>query len=320
MQYRTLGRTGLKVSLLSYGTGGTRSFGRNAGLTEADQARLVRRCLDLGINLFDTAEGYGKGASETDLGKAMTGIPRDSYLITTKWQHHTGQSESLKEDPAELVQSVENSLSRLRTDYVDVMQFHGLAPHHYDEVVKRFYPTMKKLQEQGKIRHIGFSEFLRTDAEHVAIVHALKKEPELWDTVMLKHGILYQWSAKDALPLAEKHNVGVLNMAPVRLSLTQPDKLIALVAEWVQQGLIPSGALPESDPLGWLVHGDVASVVAAGYKYGASHPAVTTVITGTSSIKHLEENAAALESPSLPPEDMRRLEQVFGQVALPFTA
>lgn len=320
MQYRTLGRTGLEVSLLSYGTGGPGGFGRAVGLSAADQARLARRCLDLGINLFDTAEGYGKGASETDLGRALSGVPRESYYLATKWQHHDGQSESLKDDPAELEKSVDDSLGRLRTDYIDVMQFHGLAPHHYEEVVRRFYPTMKKLHEQGKIRFIGFSEFLRTDNEHAAITSALNAEPHLWDTVMLKYGILYQWAAKEALPLAEKHDVGVMNMAPVRLSLTKSDELQKLLATWEKEGLIPLDALPSTNPLGWLVRKGVPSVVAAGYKFGADHPAISTVITGTSSIEHLEQNVAAMESPTLDEEDQRRLVEVFGQSPLPFTA
>jgi aryl-alcohol dehydrogenase-like predicted oxidoreductase len=319
MQYRTFGKTGLKISLLSYGTGGPGGFGRSVGLTHADQHRLARRCLELGINLFDTAEGYGNGASEADLGRALVGVPRDSYYIATKWQHHDGKAESLKEDPAELERSVNDSLSRLRTDHIDVMQFHGLAPHHYAEAVARFYPTMSKLQEQGKIRYIGFSEFLRTDVEHSAIVYALNTEPELWDSVMLKYGILYQWAAKSALPLAAKNNVAVLNMAPVRLSLTNPDQLRALLVEWEEAGLISAGVLPAKDPLGWLVGTGTPSVVAAGYKFGADHPGISTVITGTSSIEHLEQNAAALQNPVLSEPDHHRLVEIFAKSALPFS-
>ncbi len=199
MQYRTLGSTGLEVSLLSFGTGGPSGFGRANGLTHEDQRQLIRRCLDLGVNLFDTAEAYGKGASEEDLGRALDGVPRESYYLATKWLHHDGQAQSLKEDPAELEQSVDASLTRLRTDYIDVMQFHGLAPNHYEEVVKSFYPTMEKMREAGKIRFIGFSEYLRTDAKHEAIVHALSTEPQIWDTIMIKYGILYQQSARKAL-------------------------------------------------------------------------------------------------------------------------
>ena len=87
MHYRTLGRTGLKVSLLSQGTGGPSQFGQNRGLLQAEQDRLIRRCLDLGINLFDTHESYGD--SEAILGRALDGVPRDDYILVTKWAYPT---------------------------------------------------------------------------------------------------------------------------------------------------------------------------------------------------------------------------------------
>ncbi|MBI4658710.1 MAG: aldo/keto reductase [Verrucomicrobia bacterium] len=314
-----LGRTGLKVSVLSYGTGGPGGFGRARGLTAGDQKALIRRCLDLGINLFDTAEAYGGGQSETDLGGALQGVPRDTYILATKWLHHDGNALTVKEDPAALAASVERSLARLRTDYIDIMQFHGLSPTHYRQVVDRFYPEMEKLKKSGKLRFVGFSEFLRSDAEHAAIAMALKNDPELWDTVMLKYGILYQWAAREVLPLAISCKTGVLNMAPVRLSLSDSTMLERLVAKWEADGLLERGSLSRREPLGWLIGGNVGSLVAAAYKFAADHRGISTVLTGTSDIAHLEENAAALESPVLPPADKDRLVRLFGNRPLPFT-
>ena len=85
MQYPTLGRTGLKVSLLSQGTGGPSQFGQKRGLLQVEQNRLIHRCLDLGINLFDTHESYGD--SEAILGRALDGVPRDDYILVTKWAY-----------------------------------------------------------------------------------------------------------------------------------------------------------------------------------------------------------------------------------------
>ena len=104
MLYRTLGRTGLNVSLLSYGTGGPRLFGQNEGMDRADQVEFVRRCLDLGINLFDTARGYGH--SEPILGECLKGVPRDSYHVITKWR--------FEEEPT-LAQEEHLALTRSRT-------------------------------------------------------------------------------------------------------------------------------------------------------------------------------------------------------------
>ena len=223
--------------------------------------------------------------------------------------------DSLKEDPEELVLSVERSLSRLGTDYIDVMQFHGVLESHYPALISRFYPVMKRLQAQGKIRFIGLTEVLRRDPKHEAVSLALRSHPELWDVVMLKYGVLNQWAAREALPLAQQHNVGVINMAPVRLSLTRPAELAALLSEWRRDGIIPDGELCEPDPLGWLVRDGVDSIVSAGYKFAADHPAISTVLTGTSSVHHLELNAAALERSGLPAADTRRLVALFGDCA-----
>jgi len=86
------------------------------------------------------------------------------------------------------------------------------------------------------------------------------------------------------------------------------------ISDWKQKGYLAEDSLPAEDPLGWLVHGDVDSVISAAYKFGAEHPAISTVITGTGSIDHLETNVAALEKPSLPPEDAQRIRDLFGKI------
>ena len=85
MEYRTLGRTGLKVSLVSYGSGGSSKLGQNTGLTAKEQDVLTGRCIESGINLFDTSEGYGD--SEQILGRALTTYPRDAYILATKCRY-----------------------------------------------------------------------------------------------------------------------------------------------------------------------------------------------------------------------------------------
>ena len=315
MLYRTLGRTGQKVSLLSYGSGGPSQFGARTGVDRAGRRRLIRRMLDLGVNLFDTAEGYGN--SEEWLGDALQGTDRNSYLIATKWGPPGTFRVGDEDNFTGLAESFERSLRRLKTDYVDIMQFHGVNMTTYGAVVDRYYPILKGLQEQGKLRFIGATFQLRAEPRHETAVHALRSDPDLWDTIMLKYGFLNQWAAKEVFPLAIEHGVGVLNMAAVRISLTRPQRSREVVARWKEEGLIGPDDLPDDGPFDWLIGGDVDSVISAGYKFGADHPAVSTVITGTSSIEHLEANARSLEKPALPREHHERLVRLFGDSAEP---
>ena len=122
MHYTTLGRTGLKVSVAGLGCGGNSRIGLGAGLTTAQSVALVHAALDLGVNLIDTAEAYG---TEEIVGEAIKGRPRDSVVISTKTQVTAAAA---PKSAAAMVASLDASLRRLGTDYVDVFHLHGLAP------------------------------------------------------------------------------------------------------------------------------------------------------------------------------------------------
>ena len=249
MIYRTLGRTGLRVSLASFGTGGPSNLGQHRGMTASEQDALVRRCLDLGINLFDTSKNYGD--SEQILGRALRGVPRDLYHLVTKWwgDHDV---DLLPDGPEVLRASVERSLTRLRTDYVDVVMLHGPLPAQYGQMVDRYYPELDRLRQEGKVRFTGFSERFYADPEHLLAETALGSGPELWDVVMLKYGILNQYAAKTVLPLARQHAVGIINMAAVRVKLPDPALLEELMADWKARGLIPRTPFQTGTPwAGW---------------------------------------------------------------------
>ncbi|MFZ3330787.1 MAG: aldo/keto reductase [Candidatus Acidiferrales bacterium] len=160
MEFRTLGRSGLKVPVLSLGTGtfgGANEFFRAWGNTGVEEAtRLVDICLEAGLNMFDTADIYSDGESEKVLGAAIAGR-RDKVLISTKATFKTGSGPNeVGSSRYHLIQACEASLRRLKTDYIDLYQMHGfdaLTP------VEETLSALNDLVHSGKVRYIGCSNF-----------------------------------------------------------------------------------------------------------------------------------------------------------------
>ena len=307
MKYRRLGRTGLNVSFVSLGTGGPSRLGQRTHGDEKRSHALVAEAIDLGVNLIDTAANYSD--SEAILGRALQRIPRDRYYLATKFNPDPNEDGSII-TPDELVAACEQSLERLKVETIDIYQFHGLVPGNYRQTVETLYPTMEQLRDEGKIRFIGVTEYFYRDPDHQMLVEAL--EDDVWDTIMVKYGILNMWAERDVLPRAQAQDVGVLNMSAVRKRMTRPTELERTIAQWKRDGHLADDALPEKDPLRFLVGDQASSVVAAGYKFGADHDAISSVIVGTGDVEHLRENIASILGPSLPQEDSALLRELFG--------
>lgn len=160
MDYRPLGNSGLKVPVLSFGTGtfgGSGPLFGNWGTSDATEAqRLVDICLEAGVNLFDTADVYSDGAAEEILGEAIKGR-RDAVLISTKTGLPMGDGPNdAGASRTRLIRAVEDALRRLRTDYVDLLQLHAFdAGTPIEEVLS----TLDTLVRAGKVRYVGVSNF-----------------------------------------------------------------------------------------------------------------------------------------------------------------
>ena len=156
MRYRTLGRTGLWVSEIGFGGAPAgiahyiEPWDTTAAAARGSVVRAIRRGLDLGLNYLDTAPGYGGGLGEEIYGEAIAGR-RDEVILATK----TGAR-----DPAGILQSVEQSLRRLGTDHVDLLQFHGgwYPPDEVEKILRQGgLETFQRLREQGKVRFLGLT-------------------------------------------------------------------------------------------------------------------------------------------------------------------
>jgi aryl-alcohol dehydrogenase-like predicted oxidoreductase len=160
MEYRTLGKSGFRVPVLSFGTGtfgGGGDFFKAWGSSDVSEAtRLVDICLEAGLNMFDSADVYSGGAAEEILGKSIKGR-RDQVIISTKGTFRSGKGiNDVGSSRHHLIDAVNGSLKRLNTDYVDLYQLHG-----YDAVtpMEETMGTLDDLVKAGKIRYIGCSNF-----------------------------------------------------------------------------------------------------------------------------------------------------------------
>jgi len=217
MEYRTLGRSGLKVPVLSFGTGtfgGSTEFFRAWGASDvAEATKLVDICLEAGVNLFDTADVYSDGLSETILGKAIAGR-RDDVLISTKatfrMGNHTGPND-LGSSRYHLIRACEASLRRLGTDYIDIYHLHGFdALTPIDEVLS----TLNQLVVSGKVRYIACSNF---SGWH--LMKSLSVAEKYGWARYVGHQVYYSLVGREyeweLMPLALDQGVGALVWSPL---------------------------------------------------------------------------------------------------------
>jgi len=308
MQYTTLGRTGLRVSVAGLGCGGNSRIGQGADLSTAQSVALVREALDLGVNFIDTAEAYG---TEEIVGEAIKGRPRDSVVVSTKTQ--VTAAGALKTD-ADMVVSLEASLRRLGTDYVDLFHLHGLAPAQYDHALAEFVPALLREKQKGKLRHLAVSETGPRDPTHQMLERALGDEPP-FEVVMLAFHMLNQNARPVVLKRTREKGVGTLCMFAVRNIFSKPGLLEETIADLAAKGELPAALAAEKDPLGFLIHESGAeSLIDAAYRYARHEPGIDVVLFGTSSADHLRANIASILRPPLPAADVAKLNRMFAHL------
>jgi L-galactose dehydrogenase len=316
MNYRTLGRTGLKISIMGMGTGGGPDpLGQKSGRPESEARALLRRAYDLGINFFDTAPGYME--SEVILGRALKEYPRDSYILSTKIPLAGGMpGEPMKVMKAEEIEpAVTRSLQRMQVDTIDLLLIGVAGPDHLQLVLDEHIPVLQRLQRAGKIRFLGSSELSRADGDHQWLQAILPHG--VLDVAMVAHNMINQSAQDSVFPLCREMNLGVLNIFTVRRVFSVPGRLQEVVADLKQRGVIDP-SVPDKDPLGWLVQsGEVATVIEAAYRYAAYTDGVSAVMNGATAVAMLEENIASVHKGPLKPETRERLHSMFGAVAEP---
>lgn len=306
MEYTTLGRTGWRVSVAGLGCGGPSRLGTATGKSEQESIAVVRRAVDLGINLIDTAEVYG---TEAIVGKAIAQVPRDQVIVATK---KLPPSADHADPVGELRRGLEQSLQRLQTDYVDIYFLHGVRPSQYEFAYKTFVPVLMKMRDEGKLRAIGITEAFINDPQHRMLQQAVTAD--CWDVMMVGFSMLNPSARTRVFPHTQQKNIGVLGMFAVRRALSQPAHLQALLDGLRKSGQLAADVCREEEPLGFLTAHGAASLPEAAYRFCHHEPGMHTVLTGTGNVEHLQENVSSLLKPPLPQVDLQRLEELFGQV------
>jgi len=290
---------------MGLGAGGASRLGLGTGRTGEEAVTVVRRALDLGVNIVDTAEVYG---TEEAVGRALKGVPRSTVVVSTK---KTPSSGDRPITARELAEGLDASLKRLGLDYVDIYHLHGVAPARYGHARDELYPAMLKLKAAGKMRFVGITEAFESDRVHGTLSAAAADG--VWDVMMVGFNILNQSARERVVAPAGRSGAGILCMFAVRRAFSDPARLKEILADLVSRGRIRAPLLGRGPGLGFL-SGEAEGMVEAAYRFCRHEPGIHCTLSGTGSVAHLEANAAALNASSLSPSVTARLKELFAGV------
>lgn len=294
MLYTGLGRTGFQVSKL--GLGGAPLGGGFGPVTDQSAADVIHAALDAGINLIDTAPLYGGGESERRIGKALRGR-RDSVIVATK---AVSRGEAYSYD--NVIRSVENSLRRLETDYIDLLQLHEPSSSNYDEIMNEAVPALIKLKEQGKIRACGVNErdlsyllsFIRTN---------------FFDTTQIfgRYTLIDNTAVEEFFPVTRNMGIGVINSGILHAGL-----LAEAPAEYMER--YPEAirrAKERMDQLQFLRKPESQGLVEPAIRFSLTCPDVDVTIIGTNSAEEIRRNATYCDGTGLGEKEQEKLLALF---------
>lgn len=285
MLYRMLGNTGLSVSQIGFGAS---PLGDVFGTTDpAEGVRAVHRAVDEGINLFDVSPYYGNTVAEERLGKALLGL-RHKVVLATKCGRYG--SDLFDFSAVRIRHSIDESLARLQTDYVDLFQAHDIEFGDIDQIVDETLPALREVQRSGKARYIGITGYPLRMLISVA-------ERERVDTILsyCRYNLLVTDLDSDLAPFTRANEIGLINASPLHM------------------GLLSGSEIPEWHPAPMSVRKAAADVVAlcrergfdpvlVALRFCIGHPYVASTLVGMSTCEQVESNLKALNfeiSPAL---------------------
>jgi L-galactose dehydrogenase len=311
MDYVTLGRSGLRSSVIGLGGGSSGRFGLKRGGTRADAVRLIGSAIDAGITFFDGA-GLAGGVDDI-LGDALAGH-RDEVVLATKV--HLGPDPLLLAGTAvghraagwlarrrgtvcsgaTLRRHLERTLRRLRVERVDLLSLHALTPRQYPLALERALPELERMKREGMVRAIGVSEGFLSDPKH-AMLRAAVADAR-FDAVMVGFNLRNRSAAEAVLPIASEAGVSAIGMFVLRglRSPARGDDAATALADRLRTLAREAG---------------IGSLAELAYRFCRHQPGLDVVLTGTGDPGHLRQNVAAALAPPLPSDVVSRLQAVL---------
>ena len=318
MKFRQLPRTDLVLSEIGFGvwTVATDWWGK---ISDEGKASLLENALEIGVNLFDTADTYGEGFGEEILAKVL-GHRRKEMIIATKFGYdfydksipRVGHQERVQRFDREFVTfACEQSLRRLQTDYIDLYQIHNpkMTALERDEL----FETLEQLQFDGKIRYFGSA--LGPDIGWFEEGEASMRQRHV-DSVQIIYSIIEQEPARDFFPIAGEEEVGLLSRVPHASevltgryieppSFDEGDHRASRKAEWMRE------AIRKAEQVKFLVQEDTRTMSQSAIKFCLAQPSIVSVLPNLTNLDELKEYTDAPETPDLTDQEQALLNELW---------
>jgi aryl-alcohol dehydrogenase-like predicted oxidoreductase len=314
MRYRKLGSSDLEVSEISLGSWLTYSGG-----VELEQTRAcTNAAFDAGINFFDTANVYGRGAAESAWGEILSGRPRDSYVLATKvWGQMSDDPDDRGLSGAQIAKQIDASLERLRTDHVDLYQCHRFDP---DVPIEETIEALQQVVASGKARHLGFSEWTKEQIEAALDIAG----PDLFVSSQPQYSLIWQAPEAELFPLCEANGISQIVWSPLAQGVLtgkyrpgqEPpadSRAASSAMNFAMDRLMNDAVLEAAERLRPVAEQAGLSMAELALAWVLRRPEVASAIVGASRPEQVHANAAA-SGIELTPDTLAAIDEAMGDV------
>ena len=282
MNYRPLGRTGLKVSVLGFGGSSLGSVFRE--IDEREGIRAVHAAVEHGINFIDTSPFYGLTRAEEVLGKALREIPRERYLLATKVGRYGYKEPDFDFSAARVTRSVDESLERLGTDHVDLIQVHDMEFGSVDQIVAETLPALRRVQAAGKARFVGIT------CLPLRLFRQVIDRVQVDQVQSYCHYCLNDTSLSSLLPYLGERGIGIINSAPMAMRLLSSEG----PPSWHPAPADVRARCAEAARYCESRGGDLSRLA---LQFSVACPDIATNVVGTASPSRILQNIRDIEEP-----------------------